>query len=251
MKTATRWGVWGVWGMGLAIVMAMAMTPSAMAQQRGESLEDLIGEFRDRLVDRYDKDGDGDLSREEQEEGWRKAREEMRQSWESRWDEDGDGKLSDAERAKMEGEIDARREEWRQRMEERRAEWQRRRELREWDKDGDGILSDAEKAAMEAAKKAEAEKAAALKAAVMAAYDTDQDGELSNAELTAMLQKIEQALEHIAIVEQVAQSEAAAGNETFAPVSATIRKYRSSRGDLSRLAQEFGRRARGGGDADP
>lgn len=77
-----------------------------------------------KVMEQFDKDGDGKLSTEE-----RKAmREEMRKEREKAFDKDGDGKLSETERAAMDA--------------------ARKEREKAFDKDGDGKLSLEERKAM-------------------------------------------------------------------------------------------------------
>lgn len=87
-------------------------------------------ERRAELVEKYDTDGDGQLSAAEKQ----AAREAIRAKQIEKYDTDGDGELS---------------------REERRAAWKARRKkwiLRRYDKDGDGELNEEEQAAYEAAR---------------------------------------------------------------------------------------------------
>lgn len=88
------------------------------------------------FMDRFDTDGDGELSEAEREvmrEEMRARREEMMlERMTERFDADGDGVLNEEERLNAEAELEARRMEREVRMIER------------FDSDGDGVLSDAE-----------------------------------------------------------------------------------------------------------
>lgn len=75
------------------------------------------------IVEKFDKDGDGKLDKEEREAAKAAHKAKMLE----KFDTDGDGELSDSEREAM------------------RAE-RKKRMLEKFDKDGDGELSDAEKA---------------------------------------------------------------------------------------------------------
>ena len=87
-------------------------------------------------MDRFDTDGDGEISEEEREairDFWRQRREEERERrLVERFDADGDGILNEDERMVAEAEMEARRVERQARMTER------------FDTDGDGQLSEAE-----------------------------------------------------------------------------------------------------------
>lgn len=93
---------------------------------------------RRRQLQRYDKNGDGQLDADETaameaERAERRRRvEERRREFMSRWDQDGDGELNDAERNNM-------RDHFRQQAAEWRSQWTAR-----WDADGDGELSEEE-----------------------------------------------------------------------------------------------------------
>ena len=122
-------------------------------------------------IKKYDKDGDGKLTGDEQAAAWGARMEERRQEFMKEYDKDGDGKFNEKEREAM-------RESFRKRMED----WGRRRAERRYDKDGDGKLSEEEKAAMEkgeAARTAERDK---RRKEFMAKYDKDGDGEISSDE---------------------------------------------------------------------
>jgi len=138
-------------------------------QRRGWGMSD------PETVKKFDKDGDGKLSRDESRAAWGARAEEMRQNFMKTHDKNGDGKIDDEERKAVREAFTQRAREWGQRMRERR-----------YDKDGDGKLSDEEKAAMdtaEAARKAEGEK---RRKEFMGKYDTDGNGELSSEERGAI-----------------------------------------------------------------
>jgi len=128
---------------------------------------------RKHLLEKFDKDGDGELSDEEHKAAkasWEnKAREmrekfaEMKKKFMAKYDTDGDGKLSDEENKAM---RDSMKKEW----EAKKAE-----KLKLYDADGDGKLDEDErKEAVEAEKRKMMEK-----------YDADGDGELSAEEKKA------------------------------------------------------------------
>ena len=122
-------------------------------------------------IKKYDKDGDGKLTGDEQAAAWGARMEERRREFMKEYDKDGDGKFSEEEQKAI-------RDGFRKRMED----WGRRRAERRYDKDGDGKLSDEEKAAME---KGEAERAAEREQRrkdFMKKYDTDGDGDISDKE---------------------------------------------------------------------
>lgn len=80
------------------------------------------------MLKKFDKDGDGTLSKEEKD-AMREAMKEHHKDRAKEFDKDGDGKLSEAEREAM--------------KEARKGEW-----LKKFDTDGDGKLSDEERKAM-------------------------------------------------------------------------------------------------------
>ncbi len=130
------------------------------------------------MIARFDKDGDGELNEEEREaarEAFRADREARRQQWLlDRYDADGDGVLSAEEEAQREADEAAREAE----REARRAEAQKKA-LEAYDSDGDGVLSDAEK---QAGRDARREYMMQQREAFTAKFDTDGDGELTGDE---------------------------------------------------------------------
>jgi hypothetical protein len=125
---------------------------------------------------KYDKDGNGELSREEMRALFADRQKEL----EKKYDANGDGKLDDEERKKMETENP------------RRVpggpgapggQPATAEEIKTHDKNGDGKLDDDEKIALrEARQKARLEK-----------YDTDKDGKLSAEEQQKMIEDIRKA----------------------------------------------------------
>jgi len=146
--------------------LALCVGTSSLMAQDGEKKDD----FRNKLLEKYDKDGDGKLNEAEREaaraeftkqapatkpteapsrtrkpieggnnpEGRRggPSREDMearRAAFMKQYDKDGDGEISEEERAAMRAEFDKRREEGRAAM------------LKQFDKDGDGELSEEER----------------------------------------------------------------------------------------------------------
>ena len=129
MKRVT-WLVIGGLGLALAAAQALAGDPAAPAGPRCP--------LRARILEKFDKDGDGKLSDEERaaaREAFRARLAAHKEEILKRFDKDGDGKLSDEERA-------ATRESLRNRL---AAHWDQI--LKRFDKDGDGKLSDEERAA--------------------------------------------------------------------------------------------------------
>jgi Ca2+-binding EF-hand superfamily protein len=102
--------------------------------KRAERLREQMEHRRKEFLEKYDADGDGELSRQERRAGMRAEREAWRKRMVEAYDKDGDGELSD---------------------QERRAGWRAEREkrwIRMFDKDKDGQLSEEEKAKMEKAR---------------------------------------------------------------------------------------------------
>ncbi len=129
-------------------------------------------QMRAQMLERFDKNGDGELDedeRREMREAMRAEREAMRDRWLlDRYDKDGDGVLSDEERALAEAE----REEGRERMRALEADRQAAL-LAAFDADGDGVLSEAES---RAARQAHREWGEQMRADMMARYETDENG---------------------------------------------------------------------------
>jgi len=190
--------------------------------REGESVRDLYQELREKLTERFDKDGDGELSRDERRSMFDQARREYEVERNKEYDTNGDGELSEAER-------DAMRKQWQQRAQEWRERAQRRRDLEQWDKDEDGILNDSEKAAKEAAEKAEKERLEKANAEVIAKYDTNKDGVLDNKEVEAMQKAIAEMTAHLSAVEGLADTWREEKPTLLREVESTIRRYKSSR----------------------
>ena len=128
-------------------------------------------------IKKYDKDGNGELSREEM----RGMMDERRKEMEKKYDADGDGKLSDEERKKMEAENPRGRggpggpggPGGRGGFPPPTAD-----EIKTYDKNGDGKLEGEEATALRTARqKARLEK-----------YDADKDGKLSDEENRKMFE---------------------------------------------------------------
>ena len=144
---------------------------------------------RDQIRDRFDTDGDGQLSREERAAirdeiegrvGDRPQRihpngHPMRHFAAKRvkfaFDVDNDGTLSEDERAELVAALES------------RCEVRREAILTAFDANNDGQLDDAEKAAAQAARQARRDE---RRAAFLAEYDTDGDGEISREEKAAI-----------------------------------------------------------------
>ena len=122
-----------------------------------------------RILEKFDKDGDGKLSDEEKAAA-RQAREERWKALLAEYDKDGDGQLSDEEKAAAKADMG-----WDgKRIPERF--------LARFDKDGDGQLSDEEMAAAKEAIRARMEE---RRKEMLAKYDKDGDGQLSEEEREA------------------------------------------------------------------
>lgn len=126
-----------------------------------------------RILDRYDADGDGLLSDAERQalleaQARREAR--MQERLLERFDRDGDGVLSEAELLEMEQRQQARQEEWMQRMAE------------QFDRDGDGLLDEDERnnAFQTMRERREID-------AFVRRYDADGDGRIGAADFNAFL----------------------------------------------------------------
>ena len=134
------------------------------------------------MLERFDKDGDGELSEEERQEArkaFRAEREQRRQQWLlDQYDKDGDGVLSEEEQAK----LDADRAE-REAERARRDAENKQRAIEAYDADGDGVLSDAEK---QAGREARRDYMQEQRKAFTARFDTDGDGEITGDERMAI-----------------------------------------------------------------
>ncbi|MFP4104922.1 MAG: hypothetical protein ACLFVU_02435 [Phycisphaerae bacterium] len=153
---------------------------------------------RQRLLDRYDTDGDGKVSAEERNKAvaeWRerirKRMEERRKQQLEKYDTDGDGELSEAEREKME-------QQRRQERQKRVREWLERR----FDADKDGKLdAEEQKRYDEAVKKYEErmkrfrQRARQWREQRIKRYDTDGDGKLSETEREEARKQMRQRIE--------------------------------------------------------
>jgi Ca2+-binding EF-hand superfamily protein len=124
------------------------------------------------LLEKYDKDADGDLTEEEVEKAMKEIGEKHRQEMLLRYDTDNDGKLSKEERKAM---FADRTEPWQVR--------QRQFALKHFDDDGDGELSDEESAA---AKEWAKTLGAPFKDMQLRIGDRDGDGILSQKEQRQM-----------------------------------------------------------------
>ena len=139
-------------------------------EEAAEAFKSLKKEF----MDNFDGDKDGKLSEEEMKkaaEGCEKIMEERRKELVKKYDTDGDGELSQEERKAA--------------FEKYREELMKHREkmIKKYDKDGDGKLSREEaRAAAETMRK----KMDEMRAAAEKAFDADGDGELSDKEKEVM-----------------------------------------------------------------
>lgn len=142
------------------------------------------GQFRNResrmadMLERFDKDGDGELNEEERQaarEAFRAEREARRQAWLlEQYDKDGDGVLNEAEQAQLDADREAREAE-----RAKRAAENERRALDAYDADGDGVLSEAEK---QEGRQARREYMMEQRQAFTDRFDTNGDGELTGDE---------------------------------------------------------------------
>jgi len=149
----------------------------AARKDREERMAEYRRQYQERIK-KYDADGDGKLDREERAAMIKAMRDQWQAKRLAKWDADGDGKLSESE-------TQAEREQWRKDAEERRRQWM----IRRHDKNRDGTLDETEQAAMEA----EQEKWRKMRESARermkkwrAQWDTDGNGEISDAERKAM-----------------------------------------------------------------
>ena len=130
----------------LILIAALSLTAWTAAAQEGGGRPGLGGPGRGkRLLERFDKDGDGKLSPEEKKaafEQFKANRPEMYQKLLEKFDKNGDGKLDENERA-------AAKEAFKERSGE-----MRKKVLEKFDKNGDGKLDENEKEAAKEALKA-------------------------------------------------------------------------------------------------
>lgn len=136
---------------------------------------------RAEMVERFDRDGDGEVSREERQEAWREERAARDLE---RYDVDGDGVLSEAEAAK--------RDQDRSQAELRRKAEREVRDLQRYDADGDGQITDTERETVDAERRSRWEQVRADRDAARSYYDADGDGRLDMDEsYEAYLQRYE------------------------------------------------------------
>ncbi len=168
-------------------------------------------QMRAEFLKKYDEDGNGELSREEREKGFRAERERRLAEWKERdpegyanymkrreeeaarrkeliekYDKDGDGDLNRDERMAA----------WKDRDPEGYERYQKRREemLKKHDKDGDGEFNDEERrAAYEDMRNQFRQQYEAL----VKEHDSDNDGRLSREEREAAIKKYEDAGEDV------------------------------------------------------
>jgi len=126
---------------------------------------------RAETLKQFDADGDGTLSRQERRTAWQAARERRRAEMLKQFDADGDGQLN-------EGERNAMRDSWRQRAQQMRQSW----ELRRYDANGDGELDEKERAELAKARAEREARREARRKEWLEKYDADGDGELSREE---------------------------------------------------------------------
>ena len=85
------------------LTVTLLCTCSLYAQDdkaKKEKGNDRRGDWRERMIKQFDKDGDGKLNEAERQEArknWRKRGEERRQQFMKKYDKNGDGKIDDAE----------------------------------------------------------------------------------------------------------------------------------------------------------
>ena len=160
-------------------------------------------DVRQRMLDRFDADGDGTISPEERQEAFRAMRERAMRDTAERADTDGDGKVSDEERAEMrreqagpwkealdewvkadfdadgDGELNEEETASRKAFEKRLQDFGKEMRLRFDDRDGDGKISDEER---QAAREQNRKTGFALMMRAGKYMDTDGDGEVSGEE---------------------------------------------------------------------
>lgn len=134
------------------------------------------------MLDRFDADGDGELSEAETlaaKEAFRAERDARREQWLlEKYDTNGDGVLSDEERAQEDKDRAAREE----KRIDREAE-NLRRALAAYDADGDGVLSEEEK---QTGREARSAYMTQQHEAMSTLFDADQNGQMSDAERGAL-----------------------------------------------------------------
>jgi Ca2+-binding EF-hand superfamily protein len=163
----------------LGVARAASATPGARGPggafggPGGEQFQ----EIQKQLLAKYDKDGDGQLNREERRASADEARQLYQQAFIKQFDTNGDGKLDDAEQQ-------AARDQFRARMEEG---FKRR-----FDKDGDGVLNAAEQAEYDKARADYQKQAEEGRARFMKEFDKNGDGQLDDAERQAMTETFRQ-----------------------------------------------------------
>ncbi|MDH3584851.1 MAG: hypothetical protein OER86_11625 [Phycisphaerae bacterium] len=227
----------------LAMTLALTLAAGVLAQERDSDRPDRHRSGHDRrqqFMERFDKNGDGELSDDERREGFAamKKEHELRT-----YDKNEDGEVTDDERAAV-------RQEWEKRMADRREEYRQRALLRKYDQDKDGELNPVEKANLEADEAAEKAKLAENTKAVVKKYDADEDGKLSKAEVAAMQKKIETVLAHLREIDTFVRTQRAAGDRSLDKLEGSIRSYRYNRGGSNQatvLRSFGGPPGRGGG----
>lgn len=199
-------------------ILFLIVAGPASAQRPEDFINDVADEFERRraeFLEKYDADGDGKLSREERESGFRAEREEFTK----RYDVDGDGKLSQEEQ----------REAWGKERERMQQEAEERKRIKEFDKDGDGKLSPAEKAAMDAAKKKSDDEKRAKLAELIKKYDTDKDLKINAAELAAIAAQTEKLIEELKNIEMIATLSKELGDNKYDAIARSIQTYKGFR----------------------
>lgn len=220
--------------LGLALCISAS---SLMAQEDGEKKND----FRNKLLEKYDKDGDGKLNEAE--------REAARAEFSKQAPETKPQDAPTRNRARIDGDRrEGRRGGFnREEMEARRAEFMKR-----YDKDGDGEINEEERAAMreEFEKRREEARAEMLKQ-----YDKDGDGEMSEEERTAAREDMRNKYQEITKKHdkdgdgRLSREEREAAREAGA-FEGMVSPFALGRGPRGRGDGE-GRRGRGDGESRP
>jgi Ca2+-binding EF-hand superfamily protein len=140
--------------------LAILIAGSAAAKPEGDRPQRprMGPEMRQKILEQFDKDGDGKLNEDERKAAREAAKARMQDrkgAFIEKWDTDGDGELNEEERAAVKEAMEAKRKEF----------------LDKYDEDGDGKLS-------------EEERKAAHKD-ILDKYDEDGDGKLSPEERKA------------------------------------------------------------------
>ncbi len=215
------------------VLLAFVVAPAMAQGDRGRDGRDGRGGGDDRRAEfmkRFDKDGDGQISDSEREEGFktfREEREKRREEFMKKFDKDGDGQLSEEERNAVRDSF--------------RADEQKRRDLHEYDKNEDGILSDSEKAAMEEDKAKKADDRKAEREALIKKYDTNGNGKIDGAEVEAVKKDVAEAMAQIRSISELARELRDSGDKSLDGVVGSLRRWWSWRSWWPRRAGCFWR----------